>query len=305
MKKFLLFISVILVSCSKDDPKSNPDIKIPVGDKVYDQDGITIHEPSVAFEVIQYNTRMDTTRVVPDMVLSWGVAVAEGDSVIGNWSVSPTFKFSEEYKKVWDERIKMWIANYSITITDFEAGLDGVAGIGIKKLKSGKSYSREQAVKVNRLVKNFDVFRVNFGMSKAEVKGNELARVIPTGDKANKWLEKSPTIAFIDAPNEPYLNGYEFENDKLKYIHVIQNAGADDNTEYMSSDIRNVMLALAKRHNAPTPVFEQKNFGAEVKYKTNSKITWVQNGLKFTYGLRNLPVKSSNLNYYTLTYEKI
>ncbi len=285
MKKILFLVSVILLSCSKDDPKSGSDVNVPVGDKIYDQEGVTIRPEAVDFEVVQYNTRMDTTRVIPDMVLNWGVAVAEGDSVLASWTVPPTFK-------------------YSLTITDFEPSVEGVIGIALEKKQSGRRLAREQKVKVSRVVKNFDVFRVNFGMSKDEVKANELARLITTGDKSKAWLEKTATIAFVDAPNEPYLNGYEFENGKLKYIHVIQNATEVSNTDYMSSDIKDMMIALAKRYNAPAPVFEEKKIGNEVKYKTNSKISWVVNGLKVTYGLKTLPVQGTNLSYYTLTYEK-
>lgn len=304
MKKLLIFITVLIVSCSKSDPKSTPDIDVPIENETYDKDGITRKSESVTFEVFQYNTRIDTTRITPTMEIGWGAALADGDSIVAEWDVPSAFQFFESSKKERDDKIKKWVSFHTISISS-PVPVSAVVKVSLRNLKSGKMLSRQQAVTIKYTVKNFDIFRVNFGMTKAEVKENEFGRLVPKEDSVSKWVEKSANLALIDGPGDPYVNAYEFDGSKLKYIHVVQNAGSEENTEYMSSETRNQMIALAQRYGGKVPVFEEKIIGSETRYKTNDKVSWTENGIRFTYGMRNVLIAKKALNYYTLTYEKV
>jgi hypothetical protein len=175
----------------------------------------------------------------------------------------------------------------------------------LTELKSKKSYPREQNLTVSQTDKHFDVFRVNFGMSKNDVKANELDRHRAPTSGPGGWTETSPTAAYIyDSKLGMDLFGYEFSADKLVAVNTIKYHSTEVDTEYFSSYDRDEMIQLAKSKGIKIPTFQSKVVSGQVKYRTEDKVTWVQNGIKFTFGLRNLLILKNAANYYALTYEK-
>lgn len=303
--KFVIpvLISILILSCKKDAGPLNP-TQVSTGG--LDKDGFARTDTSSILSVVRYITKLDTTYSASTIQVGWAKSLPDGDSLKAQWTIPSSFSYVPKFQKIWNQYDQKWSAQHFIVIDGKKSAGTGNVKVVLTDLKSNKNFTREQSISISHTDQTYDVFRVNFGMNKADVKLNEIERLqAPSSTDPGGWQETTPNNAYLyDGKSINELIGYEFLNDKLIAINFIKYHSTDVDTEYMYDDDRDEMIKLAKKRGVKTPTFQSKVIGGQLKYRTDDKVTWIQNGIKFTFGLRKMLILKNAVNYYALTYEK-
>jgi hypothetical protein len=216
----ILVLSIFLAACSKKaDPISaiidvpeivsedtsnadpphviivDPPGTVYVDGIAYDAEGISRGpEGTYAIATNMYISKIDTSWNTDSTVISWSIMVPENENVTARWQIASGFSYRTKEKKVWNYPKQKWIYTYTLDLDK------KVPAFGEIKMTFSNDITKEvlerKFILALELKKHFfDVYRTSFGMTKDEVRTNEMQRVNDAGIPHLTWNELLPTVA--------------------------------------------------------------------------------------------------------------
>lgn len=307
--KRTLVLSLILLSaaaCKKNDKGIEPD---PLNSsEVFDQDGISAFDDK-NIEVVTNYTKIDTFYTNATFDIGISAKVPDGDSAIFKFTVYNYPVNITRFSSQWDAKEK-----YKIAQSDFDLDLLSLAGsvpvtASVTYLKTGVSRTKKAQVNITNKTSSFDLFNVNFGMTKEAVKTSESKRLGLTEDKILGWLESSAQTGYLGksslfSKSTRYsISGstyYEFEDNKLVRISEIIDKKAEN---FQNKDEYNVVKSLFTRLGASKIPVEYAPATNTTTYAQEA-VSWTKNGINFKFQKRDFELKSGKISAYALTYTK-
>ncbi|PQA60148.1 hypothetical protein [Siphonobacter curvatus] len=288
----ILLIGLSIASCKKEDNEINTTPNIIDSEGISYIDNVSIVEPEYQFPFETYYTKLDTSVNVRSYTLPIHVLVTEGDSAQVTWNTNGLTPIIFSYSKKWEATLQKWKVTSALM---FEPS----STLGMRKIdrtvrfvKSGQSITKSTNINLTKAIKTFDFGRVNFGMSKDEVKTNIMA-IVGNDNALAFWEEFSPTHCFINSAYfitqfRPPVSCYEFIDKKLNRIYEIF---AMDNyrIDYLSSDL------LKKLGN--NNILREGNI---IKVPQS----WEKNGIKMVLDQKEFQRKSGKFVSLYISFEK-
>ena len=307
--KRTLVLSLILLSagaCKKNEKGIEPD---PLNStELFDQDGISAFDDK-NIEVVTNYTKIDTfyTNITSDIGIS--AKVPDGESAIFKFTVYNYPVNITRFSSQWDTKGK-----YKIAQSDFDLDLVSLAGsvpvtASVTYLKTGVSRTKKAQVNITNKTSSFDLFNVNFGMTKEAVKTSESKRLNLTEDKNLGWLESSINAGYLGksslfSKSTRYsVSGatyYEFEDDKLIKVSEIIDKNAEN---FQNQGEYNAVKSLFTRLGAGKIPVEYAPATNTTTY-AKAPVSWTKNGISFKFQKRDFELKTGKISAYALTYTK-
>jgi hypothetical protein len=304
MRVFTIYFAVVLLFSCKvpaTEPNNNTGKVRVVNGVTFAEDNVSVDYGSKPFALNKYYTSTDTLDLNDPVVFSksFCALLDESDSLRVSWQLAGKSIPDYQQKKVWVQEEKKWMkCNYGAYTLNREP-----ARVTLKStfhfIKSNKVAVCEVSYEVTSKDYYYDLYEVNFGMSRAQVKANEVARIpnFPTA-----WLEPTPSTAISDFnTNISVLDGcityYEFENDKLKRVSdVILDL------QYFAN-----LQSLAKRYNVPMkPTLKSSFVGNERVYELTNEQSWNNGKIKFILSKKEIQLSSNEKKkLFAITYEQL
>lgn len=297
MNRFLLasLISLSLTACSKK--RSEPPIPTEISDEFVDSEGITKNAASNTFEITQYNTLIDTTVAASDMTVSWALLTNSSDSVSVTWSAPQGVIIQNRFDKRYDHTRQKWVSEHKAVLTA-KAGVYKITAT-LRNNTTGKTYVRSQDITINRKEETFDIFRVKFGMTKAEVKSNEMPR-LGLADVTGSWTETNPDLATASQSKFSSWYGatqYGFKDGKLVKVKDINNEG------FVYKEHISIIRSLIKKYgNDGAPQLTPD--GESIEGIEKAPVIWKVAGLKVTFEKGSIPEYPTVKQSYWMAVEK-
>lgn len=299
MKHLLLSLMILtcLASCKKELDKLNTNPNTATTDEsgVNYVDNVSSLEAEYIFPFETYYSQIDTSINQASYDLPVYALVDEGDSVQVTWNTNGLTPILFNYLKQWQPSIQKWKVTSSLQFNRNSTGGRRRIDRTVKFLKSGIAVTRSTTINITKTTKTLDFGRVNFGMSKEEVKDNELKKFIDKyGEEFfTKWNEITPSIAYIGRTSFLHVGSYpftcyEFSEGKLIKISEVTDPdiGIDVQGQYAKS-IKQIAEKLGYVGNFLKPVS-----GAVEVYNLELPKSWVKNGFKYTIQRRNYPLNN-------------
>ncbi|GAB4018993.1 hypothetical protein GCM10028773_20650 [Spirosoma koreense] len=285
-----MFIGLLIAlsCCSKKPPEPliDPTVQT-VNDILYAADNVSVWEASTTADVTITYTSLDTTATPASIDWPISALYAEGDSVRFSW-VTTNFPALIKVEKRWVAGLQKWQATSTLIIDPNTTPAQLLLNASVTFLKENKAISRKALLFFRTQTATFDLFRVNFGMSKDEVKANELSRLGLGNTGTGVWYEPSPSLGVLSKSSHLAGGGYTlyaFDNGKLKTVS--ETAAQETLTE--------PLRRLAVELKIPESI-------------TNGPLTkeyvWNNGKLKFSLTSKEIDLGSGVKKYVLLTYEK-
>ncbi|PMD99155.1 hypothetical protein BWI97_01745 [Siphonobacter sp. BAB-5405] len=305
MKHFLFIVALggFILSCKRDKDNLNLTPVLVDSQGITYTDNVSNIESEYNFPFETYYTKLDTTYNKTEYILPIYVLVDEGDSVQINWTANGLNAILFSESKQWESAIQKWKITSALKfIKSFTPGSRKIDHT-VKFIKSGKIVTRSTKVNITNTSKNLDFGRVNFGMSRAEVKVYELAKFGLREDSFNGWNEYSPSLSYISqaryVPDNLTFTCYEFSENKLSKI---SEAFLVDHQNF-PFETADALYRLFVRFGNNKGIYKIYNLtNVDV---LNIPQTWNYNGLKITFHKREFLLQTGNLNRLCLTFEKL
>ncbi len=263
----------------------NPTVTV-VGSTEIADDNVSVWEKSKTYTVNTYYTSIDT--VSNPAIITWQISAVypEGDSVRINWPV-PTLPATLKLEKVWFQNLQKWLAISTLTFNPATAPAQLPISASVTFINQKKSVSRDAVLTISQNKRTFDVFAVNFGMSREQVRINEIERLGSDNLALGGWTEHSPTLAELNK-SATYGNFtfYEFVANQLKSVSITSSQSGVDNH-------LNVLVTKLK-------IPEAVNTGPLIK-----NYTWNNGKLKFTLHNKDFQLNTGAKKFVCLTFEKL
>ena len=295
-------LSFFLVACKKptvdsDTTKVEEQIKIRVVNGVkFSEDNVSIRVKESPIELDRYYTSIDTIDKPVAVSYNLCALVDKDDSLRVSWQLAGKAIPDYRQEKVWNEVEKKWFNCGYGTCTHNRESARLTLRATFNFLKNNKIVTRDIPIEILSKDYYYDLYRVNFGMSKAQVKTNETGRVSTALDM---WQDPSLTTAKINislslgVPES--FTYYEFEDNKLKRVSDVLLEPKDFSS----------IQALAKTYKIPVnPLLKVDRYGTVIGL--NQEQVWDNGKIKFTLSFRDFQLNNSEKKkLFAITYEKL
>lgn len=274
------FICMLAVSCSDKnndpapEPEPNPEpvmiVAGPGGD-YYGNEMISTPNPNQTYNLTAYQTRIDTTyQGSLPIIYATGSLLEQSDSAFVTIDVEGSGKFVKRFQKYFYADKQKWAAVHQL-VFDPSVPIDCKINADTKIRSSGETKKTTTAFKVVVDRKSYDLFAVNYGMTKAEVTASEKGRL----GEGVPFFEVSPEVVRLGT-----YQFYEFADDKL--------TGVSERIDTTTNWVAKI-----------------KKLGYEGDGTAALPFTWTKYGLDFTVQQKSFetaPGKTENIQ--VLTYNK-
>lgn len=306
MKRYRVAILLVCgFGCSKGPngagapviPAGPPPTEIVAGqDFPYDADQISFGSKLTAYVVSTYYTSIDTLADRGTVYWPLNALINDGDSLSIAWTINSKRQIRDvTYRKVWDSARSKWSV-YSIASVDMRY-ISGKLPIKANLTYANPSNTlvRESTLSVTQKRFDYDLFRVNFGMDKTEVKANESVRLSPN-DTMLAWKETSPHTAVIGvSSNSDGFTYYEFKNNRLTAV----------SETILTGPLSSGLIDLAKRLRIPA-IPELEWDSQQQRWVLDKEQTWTNGKIKFTIHYKDFQLNAGAIkNSLCITYEKM
>lgn len=286
---FLLFV-VFAFSCSKDEGSTEPTTVLTPG---FDSEYVYILEPKTIMVETLIN-KIDTLYLNKRHLLQMSTKVPEGDSITFTWSINGQSYVNPKFQKLWKNEFWMMGSSVDLDLTKFSG--DVPVSVNLKFQKSGLSKMRSTILKVNHSKSTFDVFNLNFGMTRQQTKDSYLK--IISESQQNSYAELSPNTVTV-------TGGY-LDNDARTYFGFL------DNKLTSVSEVNRYSMELTTFNKTLTKLQSPKQFKEVYNAQTKKMemtpalpYSWEHNKLKFTVSEKNIEESAGVFKKFTaLSYEK-
>lgn len=308
MKRTFVLSLILLsaIACKKNEKTIEPD-PLPASEK-FDPDGISSFEDK-NLEVVTNYTKIDTffTNTTADIGIS--ARVLKGDSAIFKFTVYNYPVNITQSSSQWDPKEKLIVSqsNFNLDLLSLAGSVPVTASV--RYLKTGVVLTKKAQVNITNTTRSFDIFNVNFGMSKETAKVNESKRLDLADNKSTGWQASTPQTGYLGKSSQfskstrYSISGstyYEFENDQLISVSEI----IDKNAENFQSEeeYQAVKLLFTRLGADKTPVMYVPTTNTTIYSK--DALSWTKNGINFKFQKRDFELKSGKISAYALTYTK-
>ncbi|GAB4018885.1 hypothetical protein GCM10028773_20110 [Spirosoma koreense] len=282
-----------MFSCGKRPSQGNVDPNPPtsIGGIQLADDNVSLWESSRTFNTGTFYTSLDTGSTLT--VLAWPIHALydEGDSVRFTWStphISPVVKV----EKGWYATMQKWLGTSTLYFNPSKAPTPVTLTASVTFLNSKKSVTRQTVLTIAHTNYTFDLFRVNFGMSREEVKKNEMGRLVATN--ISGWTDFTPTLSAIATSSNLDGTFYEFDKHGLKAISEISSSG------YYDDRFKKVAL----KYKIPETI--QTRYNNAIKGEELAKeYTWKKGKVKLTLHSKDFQLPTGTKRHVCITYEKL
>jgi hypothetical protein len=297
----LLLIVTFFWSCSKPDsdvdtntPPTDPPVVL--NNKTY-QNNVEVWYNTLTFELESTYTLLDTIPPPNGLFHFLSALCAADDSVRINWTVNGKPVASQQ-SKVWNETAQKYrittMAGYDPTKQPSKYPIT----IAFYFRNANKTVIRESQMTLIPKTYVFDMFRINFGMSKAQIKEPETARIGTNPSPNQGWSEPSPNTALINSSatlGTGSYTYYEFEDGKLKRISEV----ADSESSEFYLFHRTMSLKIPG-------FFNSSRTDLRNPFPVTQPIIWNNGKIKFTLSKKDVQLDAvTTKKLYAITYEKL
>lgn len=260
----------------------------------FDKENITLF-PDQSVQVDRYENAIDTVYINRFLNLNIGSKVNEGDSVSFDWKIGEALFTNPVFEKT--RHGTSWLASSAVETDLYNQPSLLPVSVKIKFLKSGITKERKAAIHITKSIQKRDLFSLNFGMSKAEVKQNYIG-LIPASHHAH-FAEITPNTIVSQGGYLKQDYGFRllFSEDKLTAIAEI--AGTTPESFLTFNEVFKKLKAPQTFRQEYNPETKQLELYPKLPF------TWTYSNIKFRTELKELEESSTvRKKYYALIYEK-
>lgn len=287
---------------------TNPDFQFQFENQTFKSDSVSSQLEKENIEVITYQTALDTTLSHEKIDIAWSAFFDNGDSLLIDLKYPQIKESKSFYSKRWIQSAQKWLATFGISLSPASNKGDFKIDLKLTRQKAKKVILRTKELSISQTTKKYDIFHVNFGMTKDEVKANESARLKVEPASLLGWVEATPNTAYIIKGsyfskwtifNVNPSTCYQFEEGRLAKVSEV----IDPHEPMVSNS-----LELEKAQNffywlgAPTPpvYYEYPDY-----HFSKAPLIWQKNGLNIAFSRRVFEIPNNgSISAYSVSFEK-